>query len=226
VASPRGEGLSAEQTRALQELHEPYARGVSAALEAFLRVPVETMLAAIEQETSERLVRQAGAATYLGSLAVRPWGALGLLHMDLCIAKVLVDVLLGGSGNAGEETQGITEVEAQVLESLFPLLCRELQLSWQPALSLAVSFVERQAPGRRQPVLPGEEKLLRLALEIQIQETRGLFIVALPAVATTALLRKLAEQGSYSPRRKSATSNDQLRHKLEHSCAASTCGCA
>src|SRR5581483_2460907 len=108
----------------------------------------------------------------------------------------------------------MTEIEEQVLEIVMRIICRELQNTWQP-LGIEFEFEQRQQAGRLQRLLPGEEKTLGLSLELTVNECRGLMSIAVPAVVSTALLRKIS--GGHPRTRAqlgSKESADRVRHHL------------
>jgi flagellar motor switch protein FliM len=94
------------------------------------------------------------------------------------------------------------------------IICRELQNVWQP-LGLEFQFEHRQAANRVQHLLPAEEKTLGLSFEVTMKDARGLMSIAVPAVVSTALLRKIS---SGRPRSQaqfgSIDSLERLRRRL------------
>src|SRR5262249_9297160 len=81
--------------------------------------------------------------------------------------------------------------EEQILETIMRIICRELQNAWQP-LGINFTFEQRQQPGRVQHLLPVEEKTLGLSFELTMKNCRGLLSVAVPAVMSGALLRRIS----------------------------------
>jgi flagellar motor switch protein FliM len=111
--------------------------------------------------------------------------------MDFSIAFPVIDVLLGGEGVGQTPSREITEIEEQILETVMRIICRELQVVWQP-LGVEFQFEQREHPGRVQHLMPMEEKILGLSFEVNMKDSRGLVSIALPAAMSTALLRKIS----------------------------------
>jgi flagellar motor switch protein FliM len=82
-------------------------------------------------------------------------------------------------------------------------------------LGVEFQFEQRQHPSRVQHLLSGEEKTLGLSFEVTMKDCRGLLSIAVPAVVSNALLRKLS---SARPRSQAqlgaADSGEQLRRRL------------
>jgi flagellar motor switch protein FliM len=62
--------------------------------------------------------------------------------------------------------------------------------------------------------MPPEEKNLCLSFEIKMSETRGTLNLAIPAVVSNALLRKISADFSYQRRRTPIETRRQIQQKL------------
>jgi len=183
--------LGREQLDAISTLHEGFARNLTNSIGAYLRIGFQASLASAEHLIFRKFLGNIPERSYLGSIKLAPFGATGLIQMDFAIAFPLIDVLLGGEGVGQAPSREITEIEEQILETIMRILCRELQLVWEP-LGVEFQFEQRQHPGRVQHLMPMEEKMLGLSLEVTMKDSRGLVSIALPAVISTALLRKIS----------------------------------
>jgi flagellar motor switch protein FliM len=125
----------------------------------------------------------------------------------------IVDLLLGGEGKGGDLGRPITEIEEQVLESILRIICRELQTTWQ-AISLVFEFGQRQPVAQAQRLMPPDEKNLCLSFEVKMPDTRGTLNLAVPAVVSNALLRKISADCSYHRPRGAAEARQQIQEKL------------
>jgi flagellar motor switch protein FliM len=121
--------------------------------------------------------------------------------------------MLGGEGKTGEITRDITEIEEQVLEGVVRIMCRELGTSWN-AIALEFNFGARQQTLQAPRLMPPEEKNLCLSSEIKMSETRGTLNLAVPAVVSNALLRKISADFSYQRRRSPVEARLQIQKKL------------
>src|SRR5205085_9416540 len=120
---------------------------------------------------------------------------------------------LGGEGKGGDLEHEITEIEEQIIESVMRIICRELQATWQ-AISLQFNFDQRQPVAQAQRLMPPEEKNLCLSLEIRMAETRGTLNLAVPAVVSNTLLRKISAEMSYQRPRSAMDARHRLEAKL------------
>ncbi len=180
---------------------------------AYLRIIFDCSLVSAEHLTFLEFLERLPERAYLASIDLAPVGATAVLQLDFAIAFPIIDVMLGGEGRSGEMTRDTTEIEEQVLEGIVCIMCRELQTAWQ-AIALEFNFGARQRLLQTQRLMPPEEKNLCLSFEIRMSETRGTLNLAIPAVVSNALLRKISADFSYQRRRSSIEARLQIQKKL------------
>lgn len=205
--------IGREQLRAINQLHELFARNLTTSIGGYLRIVFDCSLVSAENLTYREFLQRVPEKTYLASIDLAPVGAVALLQLDLAIAFPVIDVMLGGEGTSSEITRDITEIEEQVLEGVIRIMCRELQTSWQ-AISLQFNFGARQQILQTQRLMPPDEKNLCLSFEIKMSDTRGSLNLAVPAVVSNALLRKISADFSYQRPRGPIEGRLQIQKKL------------
>ena len=205
--------IGREQLRAINQLHELFARNLTTSVGGYLRIAFDCSLVSAEHLTYREFLQRVPEKTYLASIELAPIGAAAVLQLDLAIVFPIIDVMLGGEGKSTEITRDITEIEEQVLEGVIRIMCRELQTSWQ-AISLQFNFGARQQIMQTQRLMPPDEKNLCLSFEIKMSETRGTLNLAVPAVVSNALLRKIAADFSYQRPRGPVEARLQIQKKL------------
>jgi flagellar motor switch protein FliM len=180
---------------------------------AYLSIGFDCRLVSAEHLTYREFLQRVPEKPYLASIELLPVGAAAVLQLDLTIAFPIIDVLLGGEVTSSESTRAITEIEEQVLEGIIRIMCRELQTSWR-AIALEFGFGQRQQIMQTQRLMPPEEKNLCLSFEIKMSETRGTLNLAIPAVVSNALLRKISADFSYQRPRSPIEARRQIQKKL------------
>ncbi|MGA3089077.1 MAG: flagellar motor switch protein FliM [Terriglobales bacterium] len=205
--------IGREQLRAINQLHELFARNLTNAIGGYLRIAFDVSLVSAEHLTYREFLQRVPETTYLASCNLAPVDATAVLQLDLAIAFPIIDVMLGGEGKEANITRDITEIEEQVLEAVVRIMCRELQTSWQ-AIRLEFNFGQRQRMLQTQRLMPPSEKNLCLSFEIKMAETRGTLNLAVPAVVSNALLRKISADFSYQRPRSPVEARLQIQKKL------------
>jgi flagellar motor switch protein FliM len=205
--------IGRDQVQSISTLHEGFARNLTHAVGAYLRVEFTAALVSAEHLTYGEVLQRVPEVSYLASCKLAPVGATALLQLDLAVAFPLIDVLLGGQGSSSLPGRQLTEIEEQILETVMRIICRELQTAWQ-VLALAFEFEERQQAEQVQRLMPSEEKTLALAFDITVAESRGTLNLVFPAVVSNALLRKLSAGWVRIKPRARPDSEQRLREHL------------
>jgi flagellar motor switch protein FliM len=205
--------IGREQVQSISTLHEGFARNLTHAVGAYLRIEFAAALVSAEHLTYGEVLQRIPEVSYLASCKLSPVGATALLQLDLAVAFPLIDVLLGGKGSGSVPGRQLTEIEEQILETVMRIICRELQSAWQ-VLALEFEFESRQQAEQVQRLMPSEEKTLSLAFDITVAESRGTLNLVFPAVVSNALLRKLAAGWVRAKLRARPDSELRLRHHL------------
>jgi flagellar motor switch protein FliM len=179
----------------------------------YLRVVFAATLVSAEHLTYREFLQRIPETTYLASCRLEPMGVNAALQLDLKVAFPIIDLLLGGEGKGMTSTREITEIEEQILDSVARIICRELGVAWQ-ALALEVGFEDRLEPAAAQRLMPPEEKTLSLSFEVTMPDVRGGLNVAVPAVVSNALLRKISADWSQRRPRRATDSRERLMRRL------------
>jgi flagellar motor switch protein FliM len=213
---PRQSGqIGRQQVQAITVLHEGFAGNLTHSVGAYLRVAFTATLVSAEYVRYGEVLRRIPEVTYLATCKLMPVDATALLQLDLAVAFPLIDVLLGGEGKAGPPERQITAIEEQILETVMRIICRELENAWQ-VLALKFEFGDHQNAEQVQHLMSADEKTLALTFEFTVAESRGALNLILPAVVSSALLRKISADWARTKRRVQPDSSERLRaHLLE-----------
>jgi flagellar motor switch protein FliM len=205
--------IGSEQLRAINHLHESFARNLTITVGSHLRVVFDCKLVSAEHITFREFLHNIPEKTYIASCDLSPAGATAVLQLDNDIAFPIIDILLGGEGTHSEGAREPTEIEVQVLEGIIRVMFRELQNSWN-AIAMEFNFGARQNTLQSERLMPPEEKVLCLRFEIKMSETRGTLNLAVPAVVSNALLRKISSDFSYQRQRVPVEARLRIQKKM------------
>jgi flagellar motor switch protein FliM len=205
--------IGSEQMRAINQLHEVFARNLTNAVGAYLSIVFDCRLVSAEHLTYREFLQRLPEIAYLASCDLVPAAAQAVLQLDLAVAFPVIDLLLGGEGKGGDLGREITSIEEQILESVMRIVCRELQTAWQ-AIALEFQFGQRQPITQAQRLMVPEEKNLCLSFEVKMAETRGTLNMAIPAVVSNALLRKISADLSFHRPRSTVEARRRIEKRL------------
>ncbi len=205
--------LRKEQLHSISQLHESFARNLSHSLGAYLRAKFEVALVSVEQLAYREFLARVPDLTYYGSFRLDPAGDHGVLQIDLSLAFPVVELLLGGRGQAPAATRDVSEIEALILEGVGQIICHELQTVWQP-LGMVFAFEQRQPVTQMLRIMPAQEKTLALSFEVTMPDSHGMLNIAFPAVVSSALLRKLSTEWVYERPRLASAQQGSIRKRI------------
>jgi flagellar motor switch protein FliM len=206
--------LGKDQVRQLTSLHENLAPNLSNSLGAYLRVAFQMSLVAVEQLTYNEFLGRMPELTYFSTALLMPIEETAALQMDLSLIFPMIDLLLGGPGNALTEPRDLTEIEEQIASTVIGVLWRELQTTWQVTWSLEFQGGPRLKQAQIMTLIPPAERVLNVSFEIQLREVHGVLNLVFPAIVSNMLLRKLSLQGMFHRRRRSGDSAARIRERL------------
>jgi flagellar motor switch protein FliM len=206
--------MTRDQLRAVTLLHERFANNVASALGAYLRVAADMQFRSAEQMLYGDYVHHIVHPTYLVSLLIQPFEVDALLHMDLDLVFPMIDLVLGGPGQAELERRPITEIEAEVMADVVRIIGRQLEEAWRPVLELEIHTDGHQLTAPAAGLMLATEKVLVLGFELSVGEARGKLRLVFPAVMSNALLRKLAVQLTYLRSSSVSVNRDRMRTRL------------
>jgi flagellar motor switch protein FliM len=196
----RSNQLTQGQVSAVTTLHESLARRLGGSLAAHLRVAFEMTLVSVEQLSYSEFLPRLPDLAYFVSVHVMPIDARVALQLDISLAYPIIDVALGGSGSETLDLRDLTEIEEQILESIFRLILLDMRSTWAPVLDLDFQFEQRQRNVQMHNIMEPAEKVLCLSFEAHLAEYSGTFAMLFPAVVANALLWRLSIQGARSER--------------------------
>jgi len=205
--------IGSDQLRAISQLHEAFARNLATAIGGYLRIAFGVSLVSAEHLTFREFLQRIPEQTYLASCDLAPAGAIAVPPARSGHRLSPYRHLAGREGTHSAAARDLTEIEEQVLEGIVRIMLRELQNSWN-AIALEFNFGARQPILQTQRLMPPEEKNLGLSFEIKMAETRGTLNLAVPAVVSNALLRKMSADFSHQRRRSPAEARGQIQKRL------------
>ena len=200
--------ISNEQMRAISSVNDLFARNLMHALGAWLRTQFDVRLVAGEQLPYGDFVERLSKPVYVCSVRLEPFDSIGLMELDLNLAWPMVDVLLGGIGQAARARE-LTDIEEAILGSVVRRIVQELNVAWKP-VGLQMAYERRETEDQLERMMPPMEKTLCVSFEIRVPEAQGVLNLCFPASALNAILRRLMAQGG-RPRRRPSEARTRMR---------------
>jgi flagellar motor switch protein FliM len=204
----RPERVSKDQMRALEGIHESFARNFGATMSAFLRSIVEVKIADTEQLTFSEFIHSLPNPTCFNLLSVKPWDGSVCLELSPMIIFPIIDRLLGGASDEVFIPQRpLTTIEQRLVQRITDRALKLLTDAW---LSLGVSAIDltqsESNPHLVQVVAPNEVVVV-ITFELKLSGRSGTMCICVPFTTIEPVLDKLATQSWLSYRKKESAIN-------------------
>jgi flagellar motor switch protein FliM len=205
--------LSNENARAMTALHEKFALNVTTSLELYLGTSLQLKLVSLEQMALVDYVSGMAPNSYLLPCTLNVMESSCLLEMDTALVFPIIDLLLGGIGEALEQLREMTEIDEEIMQSVTALIIKQIESSWR-TLNVSLTPSRCIKPAMIQQVFLANEKLVLLMFEMTIGATTGLFNLVLPTSFVGFLLRHLKAAQSKKISSLRSIRNPSLRERI------------
>jgi flagellar motor switch protein FliM len=182
--------LSNEDTRSLTAIHETLARILSGALDAYLGTALEVKLQSLDRLPLKDHLASLPAQSYIMPFSQSAMSSTMVVECDLELVFPIIELLLGGEGNARGDDRELSEIDEEIMHDVFQLIVRQAELVWHlPELSLVA---KRRIKSSALPqYCPPNEKVTVVRFEAAIAGISGSFQFVLPTAFGAVLLKQL-----------------------------------
>jgi flagellar motor switch protein FliM len=208
----RPERVSKEQMRALQSIHEAFARNFGASLSAFLRAIVDIRVATTEQLTYGEFIHSLPSPTCLNLLSAPQLNGQLCLELSPLIVYPIVTRLLGGTNTEVFIPQRpLTAIEMRLVSRTIDRALVNLTEAWSDAREVHFEVAGTESNPHLVQIVAPNELVVVVGFEIKIGARAGTMSICLPFNVIEPLVGKLAVQSWSAYSRGTGTSDQMLR---------------
>jgi flagellar motor switch protein FliM len=213
----RPERVGQEQMRALQSLHEGFARNFGASLSALLRSIVDVKLTSVDQLTYSEFVFSLENPTCFNVLKAEPLEGNLILDINPSILFPILDRLLGGGKDVGAPIRRpLTDIELKLVARFSGLFLEELRKAWEGIVALKLGVEKVESNPQLVQIVPPNEVIVLISFELMLGETRGMINLCVPFNSIERISNKLTANNwmSYTKGGTKAESIERIRRTL------------
>ena len=193
----RPDRIAKSQVRAIRMLHESFVRNLASSLSAYLRSYLTVNLISVEQLSYGEFLESLAAPTYMVSLSLRPYDGSALIELSPSLIFPIIEIILGGKGRAGANLKReVTEIEQNLLETLFRLILNDLKEAWKSVTLIDFKVQAVATEPQMLQILAPNEAVVSVNIEIRIGETSGTLNFAIPSINIKMIGNKFDQQWS------------------------------
>ena len=122
-----------------------------------------------------------------------PLKGAALIAFDSTLVFTIVDSILGGSGvSAGQGMNRLfTSIELRLVEKIVKDVLADLEKAWAPLCPVSMNLLRLEMNPRLVNIVPPEYQVVTMSMKIQIEETVGNMILAIPFMTIEPIRDKL-----------------------------------
>ena len=208
----RPDKFSKEHIRAIQNIHETFARVTASSLSSYLRSTTTISLSSIEQVVYDEYVHQLSNPTLVNLVELQPLAGRIVVEMNMSIGLAMLDRMMGGPGQMNMRRAELTDIEMALLRSLGATISAGLRDGWTAVADLQPVLVETVLNADLvQAALPGDIAAL-LLFEIHTLGMSGTISICVPHPVIEPLMDRLNTQAWFSAgSRKNGSEDDRIK---------------
>src|SRR6267378_3319744 len=159
----RPDRFSKEHMRAIQNIHETFARVTAWSLSSYLRSATTVSLSSIEQVVYDEYIHQLANPTLVNLVELQPLAGRIVVEMNMTLGLSMLDRMMGGAGQVTAGRNELTDIEMALLRSLGATVSAGLKDGWTAVADLQPVLVETVLNADMvQAALPGDIAVLLL----------------------------------------------------------------
>jgi flagellar motor switch protein FliM len=213
----RPDKFSKDQLRAIQMVHESFARQVTTAISTMARSLVSAEVASVDQISYDEFVRSLVQPTVIAVLDMYPLSGSAMLEIAPSLIFAIIDRSLGGKGESLSKPRSLTDIERMVAERIFMRILELLEESWSTVVDLKFRFVNLESNPFFVQICPGSDMVLVVTLKVQLGNIEGLMNFCVPYFVMEPVVDRLSSQRWFASTGRKGTENakEKLAERLK-----------
>ncbi len=198
----RPERVSKDQMRALQTLHEGFARNYGASLSGFLRTIVEVRVATCEQMTYQEFIAALPNPTSFNLLQADGLEGQMCLEVSPLIIYPIIDRLLGGtSQDLFIPQRPMTLIESRLIGNITGRGLTALSEAWASIKQLNFTVSATESNPQLVQIVPPNEVVVVVGFELKITNRAGTMNLCIPYNVIEPVIEHLSSQSWFAAAR-------------------------
>jgi flagellar motor switch protein FliM len=195
----RPERVSKDQMRALQTLHEAFARNFGASLSGFLRTIVEVKVATCEQMTYGEFIAGLPNPTCFNLIDAKPLEGQICLEISPLIIYPIIDRLLGGSStDLFIPQRAMTLIEMRLISKVTSRGLAALAEAWASISQINFNIAATESNPQLVQIVPPNEVVVVIGFELKMSNRAGTMNLCIPYNAIEPVMEELSNQSWFT----------------------------
>ncbi len=211
----RPERVSKDQMRALQTLHEAFARNFGASLSGFLRTIIEVKVATCEQMTYSEFISGLPNPTSFNLIEADGLEGQMCLEISPLIIYPIVDRLLGGtSQDLFIPQRPMTLIESRLIGNVTKRGLSALSEAWSGVKKFEYSIAATESNPQLVQIVPPNEVVVVVGFELKMGTRAGTMNLCIPYNVIEPVMDLLSNQSWFSSKHAAGRSEEEVTRTL------------
>ena len=144
------------------------------------------------------------------SLGLRPYDGNGVLELNPSLVFPILEMLLGGNGEAsGNIQREVTEIEQKLLDGRLRIILNDLREAWRGVTEVDFTIENIETEPQLPHILAPNEAVVSVGVEMRMGDAVGMMNIARPPIVIKMMRQKFDQQ--WSVRKTTASEAEQAR---------------
>lgn len=203
----RPDKLSKDQLRTIQMIHEAFARLFSSSISGYLRAQVQVDLISVEQIAYEEYTKSL-TNSLVNVLNVTPLNGQMVFDADLEILFIMIDRLLGGSGDGTVAVRKtLTDIEKVLATNIMRVALSDMTTAWENVMRLQYDLVSLDTSAQFVQIVPNNDTVVLVLTELRLGDRQGAMSFCIPYLLLKPILTKLNAQHWFTSKAKKVSAD-------------------
>jgi len=190
--------VSKDQLRTLQNLHDNFARLLSATFSTLQRAIIEVTLVSVDQITYSEFIMSLTSPSCTYVFRMDPLEGVSVVDFSQSVVFSFVDRLFGGRGSSISAEREITWIEKSVMNNIINRTLRDLERTWERIIPLECNVEMLETNPEFVQVVPASETVVLISFELKSESVNGLINLCYPYITIEPIALRLGGQNLVS----------------------------
>ncbi|MFC1551448.1 flagellar motor switch protein FliM [Candidatus Latescibacterota bacterium] len=190
--------VSKDQLRTLQNLHDNFARLLSATFSTLQRSVIEINLVSVDQITYSEFIMSLSSPSCTYTFRMEPLEGVAVIDFSQSVVLSFVDRLFGGRGTSIVTEREITWIEKSVMNNIINRCLRDLERTWERIIPLECNVEMLETNPEFIQVVPASETVVLISFELKSENVNGLINLCYPYISIEPIALRLGGQNLVS----------------------------
>ena len=211
----RPDKFSKDQLRAIQMIHESFARQMTTVLSTLIRSIVSAEVASVEQLAYEEFVNYMVQPTVIGMIEMHPFEGSMLIEINPALVFTMIDRMLGGKGTFNGNVRELTDIEKTVIERVIMRILELLEDSWSTVVDVRFRFESMESNPFFVQICSPSDMVLVVIMKLRVSDVEGMVSLCFPYFLIEPIMDRLSSQQWFAST--SHKADDEIRTWLNNS---------